>query len=504
MDIEGAGLPPKKPSRHLHDSDYSWHDGETPSAKKGSLKVAMVCMPASGHMLPLLHIATELVKRGHCVTVYTTDFGANEFEKKVHQVGAEIVSLDMKGKTEQDLKLQAKAEKRTSFLILQELMSTPLRRSFMTELPDVVVSDFATLAGMDVAADLGIPLVINLPGPLALFREVMGMSDVATAFSFCGFHFSRTRLTLFSLLFWANTNKMGTWSMHIRRHVAEGAVVLVQTIWALDQPAPLFPNVVVTGPVLPPAADLRQKLAEEHPELHQFLQASGPDGVVYVTTGSMAQLEQWQVEDIYHGLKKTGFHVVWSLKEKQQALLPVRDDPHFYISRWTPQAELLQDGAVRVVITHCGWGGTLECMTASKPVVTIPFFGDQPTNARLLVKAGAGEHIGKSPSGSKGTQNPYKKGDFTADTVAAAVTKVMTNDSYKKAVGKMMNASRACGGAEAAVQQIEWAARYGTGHLKSDAFLATSGTHGWNGLVLGVASMVACVGLLVYTKALKK
>jgi hypothetical protein len=41
-----------------------------------------------------------------------------------------------------------------------------------------------------------------------------------------------------------------------------------------------------------------------------------------------------------------------------------QDDPDFFISKWTPQAELLQDPAVKAVITHCGWGGTLESWLA--------------------------------------------------------------------------------------------------------------------------------------------
>merc|ERR1719436_1430105 len=118
---------------------------------------------------------------------------------------------------------------------------------------------------------------------------------------------------------------------------------MIQTVWGLDSIQPLLPSIVVTGPVLPPPADLRSKLGEEHPELYKFLHASGLDGVVYVTTGSLAELMQWQVEAIYHGLKKAGCRVVWSLKEKQQAWLPMKDDPHFYVSKWTPQAELLQD-----------------------------------------------------------------------------------------------------------------------------------------------------------------
>ena len=49
---------------------------DAPIEEKSSLNIAVVCTPHSGHMLPCLHICTELVKRGHHVKVLTADYGA--------------------------------------------------------------------------------------------------------------------------------------------------------------------------------------------------------------------------------------------------------------------------------------------------------------------------------------------------------------------------------------------------------------------------------------------
>jgi UDP:flavonoid glycosyltransferase YjiC (YdhE family) len=40
---------------------------------------------------------------------------------------------------------------------------------------------------------------------------------------------------------------------------------------------------------------------------------------------------------------------------------------------------------VKVVISHCGWGGVLECIDAAKPILAVPEFGDQPMNAEKVV-----------------------------------------------------------------------------------------------------------------------
>ena len=86
-----AGLPVKQPSWALHDSDYSWQDGvgsPSPAAKKGLLSIAMVCTPHSGHMIPVLHIASELALRGHKVRVITTDYAKQEFEKSLGKLSS--------------------------------------------------------------------------------------------------------------------------------------------------------------------------------------------------------------------------------------------------------------------------------------------------------------------------------------------------------------------------------------------------------------------------------
>ena len=352
-----------------------------------------------------------------------------------------------------------------------------------------------------MAEEMNIPLVINIPGPLTGAHVFMGMADPSTAVNFLGLHIARQRLSIMALARFLNLKSFRTLGSKMRHHVGRGAIVLVQTVWGLDQTTPVYPNIVVTGPVLPPAADLREKLAKDHGELYKFLRASeGGAGVVYVTTGSQVKLFDWQVRARYHGLKRTKFPVVWSLKEEMQKLLPNKDDPDFFISKWTPQAELLQDPAIKVVITHCGWGGTLETLTAGKPIVAIPFFGDQPINASLLKERGVVEPIGRVPTRVGGAPNPYKEGWMTEGTVYAAVTKVMKTPSYTEAAQKLMKSSRASGGAAAAAQQVEWAGWYGTDHMKPTNFDHVTGSNPFSGCFAGLLAVGACAAAVVYLK----
>lgn len=75
---------------------------------------------------------------------------------------------------------------------------------------------------------------------------------------------------------------------------------------------------------------------------------------------------------MFEGLKRTGYRVVWSLKDWE---LP-EENANFWVSSWVPQVEVLHHPAVKVGLTHCGWGGTLEFISSGTPIVAFPHFGD--------------------------------------------------------------------------------------------------------------------------------
>jgi len=61
---------------------------------------------------------------------------------------------------------------------------------------------------------------------------------------------------------------------------------------------------------------------------------------------------------------------------KVPELLPVKDDPDFWISPWVPQVELLAHPTIKVGLSHCGWGGVLEFINSAVPIVAFPHFLD--------------------------------------------------------------------------------------------------------------------------------
>lgn len=80
---------------------------------------------------------------------------------------------------------------------------------------------------------------------------------------------------------------------------------------------------------------------------------------------------------------------------------------------WLPQVEILAHPALKVGLTHGGFGGTLEFISFGVPVVIWPHFGDQNDNSTLLVEAGAGVELCRK-----------KKHDTTIEAMSTYKTKV--------------------------------------------------------------------------------
>ncbi|KAI1718074.1 UDP-glucoronosyl and UDP-glucosyl transferase domain-containing protein [Ditylenchus destructor] len=83
------------------------------------------------------------------------------------------------------------------------------------------------------------------------------------------------------------------------------------------------------------------------------------------------------------------------------------------LSKWLPQADLLQHPKTRAFITHGGYNGFQETLSAGKPAIVIPFFSDQPRNAELAEKLGFGIKIHKS--------------EVSKDTIVSALREILYN-----------------------------------------------------------------------------
>ncbi|XP_077225527.1 UDP-glycosyltransferase 74E1-like [Tasmannia lanceolata] len=117
--------------------------------------------------------------------------------------------------------------------------------------------------------------------------------------------------------------------------------------------------------------------------------------VVYVSMGSLSTLEPEHMEELAWALKGSDNYFLWVVRAEEENKLPnnfLEDTTEKgLIVNWCPQLEVLAHKAVGCFVTHCGWNSTVEALSLGVPMVAIPLWGDQPTNAKYVEEVwGAG------------------------------------------------------------------------------------------------------------------
>lgn len=168
-------------------------------------------------------------------------------------------------------------------------------------------------------------------------------------------------------------------------------------------------NMVSIGPLIPSAAflngvdpsdtsfggDLFEAKSNEYME---WLESKTESSVVYVSFGSISVLSKRQMEEIAGALLECGYPFLWVIREKDQKKGEQEEREEEVLSEeyreelskkgkivgWCKQVEVLSHGSVGCFVTHCGWNSSLESLTCGVPVVAVPQWTDQNTNAKLL------------------------------------------------------------------------------------------------------------------------
>ncbi|KAL4272259.1 hypothetical protein GQ457_13G029850 [Hibiscus cannabinus] len=176
------------------------------------------------------------------------------------------------------------------------------------------------------------------------------------------------------------------------------AKILVNTIDALEPEAlkaiEKF-KLIGIGPLIPSDGSLRADLFQcNSNDYLRWLDSKPKSSVVYVSFGSVAVLARQQVEEIARALLASGRPFLWVVRnqtargeeEKEEDKLSCREELEQVgmIVPWCCQVEVLSHPSLGCFVTHCGWNSTLETLVAGVPMVAVPQFADQATNAKLV------------------------------------------------------------------------------------------------------------------------
>ncbi|XP_009133642.2 UDP-glycosyltransferase 74F2 [Brassica rapa] len=116
-----------------------------------------------------------------------------------------------------------------------------------------------------------------------------------------------------------------------------------------------------------------------------------PQGsVVYVAFGSIAKLNNVQMEELASAVRNFSF--MWVVRDSEEEKLPsgfleTVDKDKSLVLKWSPQLEVLSNKAIGCFLTHCGWNSTMEALAFGVPMVAMPQWTDQPMNAKYIQDA---------------------------------------------------------------------------------------------------------------------
>lgn len=129
-------------------------------------------------------------------------------------------------------------------------------------------------------------------------------------------------------------------------------------------------------------------------DLQAFLDAS-TEGVIYFSLGTnikFSTLDTKFRDTINAALPELPYNVLFKLDAGFIDEAP----QNVFVKNWLPQQDVLRHPNIKAFVTQGGLQSIEEGILNRVPLVGIPFFGDQHSNVRGIVKLGIGRYIDRS------------------------------------------------------------------------------------------------------------
>ncbi|MFI5648968.1 macrolide family glycosyltransferase [Kitasatospora sp. NPDC051705] len=381
--------------------------------------IAMVNVPAHGHVNPSLEVIRELVARGHRVS-YVND---PSFAEQIESTGARFVPHET-GMTALQGAVDPAIQDRVHGMIFGEAqaMLPRMREAFHDDRPDLVLYDFMAYAGRALADGWGVPSMLISPSrvapggePAEPFRaaaEVIKAEGIPERF---------TR--------WLADNGVPPRDLFSFMLKPDRALVLV--------PQALQPSIEQIDPEVysfagPCLDDRAQQGGWTRPE--------GAEKVLLVSLGSAFthQPEFYRAcVEAFGGLP--GWHVVLQVGKATDPAelgpIPANVEVH----PWVPQFAVLQQADA--FVTHAGMGGCSEGLYCGVPMIAVPQAADQFENADRLVELGVARRLDTA--------------DATPAALRTAVLELTADQKVADRLAELSAQVRAGGGAARAADLVE-------------------------------------------------
>jgi MGT family glycosyltransferase len=393
-------------------------------------KIALLNIPAHGHVNPTLPVMQELVRRGEQVLYFNTE----EFRPQIEATGATFRPYPAGAITSGAIAgaVQHGVLPRVTALLLEtaEALLPPLLEELRRERPDLLVFDSTALWGRMAATLLG----VRSAGSITTFVFDEGTAGIG----------------------WRDLLALLRQTLPLLPRLLRGRRRLVRRYGAAYPPGqPLFPmrgdvNLVFTARELQPATALIDgSFRFVGPAIDAQTRAAVdfrlPEGrpLIYISLGTVhaGQAEFYQRCFAAFGDYPAQFLLAVGRQVDVGALGPIPSNFAVYPS--VPQLEVLQQADL--FITHGGINSMHEGLYYGVPLILIPQQLEQLLNARCAAAHGAGLII----------EEPLRGRALEPGRLRGALERIVAEPGYRSAARSLQHRLQATGGFRAAADALQ-------------------------------------------------
>ncbi|XP_004524829.1 UDP-glucuronosyltransferase 1-6 [Ceratitis capitata] len=214
---------------------------------------------------------------------------------------------------------------------------------------------------------------------------------------------------------------------------------------------PLVPGMVEIGGI-----QIKEKPDPLPKRLNDFLNNSKSNGAILFSLGSnmkSSNIQPATVEIIYKVLSSLKQNVIFKWEDLKNT--PGNASNILY-EKWLPQDDILAHPNLKLFITHAGKGGMAEAIYHGVPMIAMPIFAEQPTNAAKIVSSGYGLEVDIL--------------NLKEDTFKNSILEVLNNPIYRDNVQKFskLYRDRPLSARENVIYWVEYVLRHhGAVHMQS-------------------------------------
>ncbi|KAL1103387.1 hypothetical protein V6Z11_D05G436200 [Gossypium hirsutum] len=345
--------------------------------KSGHLVLVMA--PFQGHLTPMLQLATILHSKGFSITIVHPEL--NSLNPSNHPEFT-FVSVPDKIKESQ---------------LSDEDLADKLKESLVSNVDVAVIYDTLMFCAQTIVNELGIPgitLRTSSATTMLLFPVLPQLGEKELMSGTESPELQALQLQRLRALIVQNpTQAMMEVRAAFTNAIKFSSAIIVNSmefleLEALSKVRQYFPTPIFTvGPLHKLAPAICCSLLTEDDKCISWLNKQAPKSVLYVSFGSIANIDKQELIETAWGLSNSKQPFLWVVRPGMVSGSEwIESLPNGFeesvrergcIVKWAPQKEVLAHAAVGGFWSHCGWNSTIESICEGVPMLCRPFFGDQ-------------------------------------------------------------------------------------------------------------------------------